>query len=141
MKLSNRKNTGASVDMQMTSMIDVTFLLLIFFMTTAGFQQTERELDPAIKVNKPSTARATSRVEPAIVDVGRGTGGKFVFKLGGREMATADELEDVLRKLESKGDGAFIRAENETPFDMAASAIQAAKQAGFIGVTYVPKGK
>ncbi len=140
MKLSNRKNTGATVEMQMTSMIDVTFLLLIFFMATSGFQQTERELNPAIKVNKPASTKATSRVEPAIIDVGKATGGAYVYKLGGREFSDPAELETVLRKLESKGDGAFVRAEDDAPFNMAAAAIQAAKQAGYVGVSYVPKG-
>ncbi len=141
MKLSNRKRSGAAVEMQMTSMIDVTFLLLIFFMTTSGFQQTERELDPNIKVNKAAATRATSRVEPAMIDVMRGSSGEFVYKLGGREMIAATELENILRKLEGKGEGAYIRADNEAPFDMAATAIQAAKQAGFVKVTYDPKVK
>src|SRR5882757_5707837 len=101
MRLSSRK-AGASVDMQMTSMIDVVFLLLIFFMATSGFTIAERELDPGIKVNKPSSTKSTSHVEPAMVDVIRGEGG-FVYKLGAREFKEASELGSVLRKLENKG--------------------------------------
>jgi biopolymer transport protein ExbD len=138
MRLSSRK-AGASVDMQMTSMIDVVFLLLIF-LATSGFHMSERELDPGIKVNKPSSTKASSRVEPAIVDVVRGDGG-YLYKLGGREFQDATELAGVLRKLENKGEGAFVRTEDGAPFDMAATAIQACKDVGFVNVNYVPKGK
>jgi len=120
-------------------MIDVVFLLLIFFMVTSAFQKAERELDPGIKVNKPSSTQASSRVEPAIVDLVRGERG-YVYKLGGREFKSPNELAGVLRKLENKGDGAFVRTEDGAPFDMAATAIQTCKDAGFVRVNYVPKG-
>lgn len=139
MRLTSRKNLGASVELQMTSMIDVTFLLLIFFLVTSAFMPTERDLDPGIKVNKPSAAEVTSHVEPAIVDIVQAEG-RFVYKLGGREMNTAAELLDVLRKLDNKGEGAFVRTEDAAPFDMAARAIQSCKSAGFINVQYIPKG-
>ena len=134
MRLSSRKS-GASVEMQMTSMIDVTFLLLIFFMATSGFTIAERELDPRLVVDQPSATRSTSRMEPAIVDIVP-SGGGFVYKLGGREFKTAAELGSVLRKLENKGDGAVVRGDDKAPFDMAPAAIQACKDAGFINVRY-----
>jgi biopolymer transport protein ExbD len=121
--------------MQMTSMIDVVFLLLIFFMATSGFVVAERELDPKLVVDKPSSTRSTSRMEPAIVDIVP-SGSEFVYKLGGREFKTAPELRTVLRKLENKGDGAVVRGDDKAPFDMAPAAIQACKDAGFINVRY-----
>lgn len=139
MRLTSRKASSAPVEMQMTSMIDVTFLLLIFFMVTSSFHQTERELDPGIKVDKKAAASRTSPVEPAIVDVSLGGTG-FVFKLGGREFITSAELVVVLKQFENKNDGAFVRVNDEAPFEMAAAAIQACKDAGFVNVSYVPKG-
>jgi biopolymer transport protein ExbD len=133
-RLSSRKS-GASVEMQMTSMIDVTFLLLIFFMATSGFVIAERELDPRLVVDQPSATRSTSRMEPAIIDIVP-SGGGFVYKLGGREFKTTAELGSVLRKLENKGDGAVVRGDDRAPFDMAPAAIQACKDAGFINVRY-----
>ena len=59
MKLTNRRH-GSKIDLQMTSMIDVVFLLLIFFMVTSSFNKAERELDPAIK-----TQRATGKAAAA----------------------------------------------------------------------------
>jgi biopolymer transport protein ExbD len=135
MRLTSRRHS-AKLELQMTSMIDCVFLLLIFFMVTSSFHRTERELDPAIKVQR-SSARSASDLAPAMVDVVR-SGGNFVYKLGGRELRSAAELTDVLRQLDNKLDGAVVRVENEAPFDMAAGAIQACKSAGFALVSYVP---
>ena len=139
MKLSNRKNRpDAAVELSMTSMIDVVFLLLIFFMTTASFIKTERNLDSGIKVEKKSSS-AASDLEPAIVEVLR-SGERFVFRLGSREFGAAEELVDVLRQFENKHDGAFVRVSDEAPFRMAAAAVQACKRAGLAIVSYVPFG-
>lgn len=135
MKLTNRRH-GSKIDLQMTSMIDCVFLLLIFFMVTSSFNKAERELDPAIKVQRAAGA-AASDLAPAMVDVVRGERG-FVYKLGGREMTSASELTRVLRQLNNKADGAIVRVEDEAPFEMAASAIQSCKSAGFALVSYVP---
>ena len=134
MKLTSRRH-GSKIELQMTSMIDCVFLLLIFFMVTSSFHQAERELDPAIKVQR--AASAASDLAPAIVDVVRGTQG-FVYRLGGRELTSAAELTGVLRQLENKLDGAVVRATDDAPFEMAASAIQSCKGAGFSLVSYVP---
>ena len=137
MKLSNRKQRHDSeVELSMTSMIDVVFLLLIFFMTTASFVNTERNLDSGIKVEKKSS-RATSDLEPAIVEVLR-SGERFVFRLGSREFSATSELIDVLRQFDNKHDGAFVRVSDEAPFRMAAAAVQACRHAGYAIVSYVP---
>jgi biopolymer transport protein ExbD len=141
MRLTNRsgKHSGSS-ELNMTPMIDCVFLLLIFFMTTASFIRPERELNPAIKVQKAS-AKAASDLQPAVIDVVMGSGGKFVFKLGGREIQTQQELTQVLRQFDNKVQGAFVRVSDDAIFDLPAAAIQAAKDAGFPFVSYVPLEK
>lgn len=139
MRLTSRSGRHSSkIELQMTSMIDVVFLLLIFFIVTSSFHKTERELDPAIKVQKTSLSQTTSDLAPAIVEIVRGTSGSFVYKLGGREMTSAIELTDVLRQFDNKLEGAVVRVANEAPFEMAANAIQACKDARFSRVAYVP---
>jgi biopolymer transport protein ExbD len=121
----------------MTSMIDVVFLLLIFFMVTSSFVKTERDLDSGIKVERESAGGEQSDFEPAIVDVVNANG-TFVYRLGSRDFATQQELVQVLRQFENKVDGAFVRVSSDAPFDMAAAAIQACKTANFVTVSYVP---
>ena len=138
MRLSTRKaKKDSKLELQMTSMIDMVFLLLIFFMATSSFVKTEKELDSAIKVKSKSQA-VKNNLEPAIIEIVTGDSGAFVFKMGSREILTADELEDVLTQFPNKLDGAFVRVADEAPFEMAASAIRAAKAANFLGVSYVP---
>ncbi len=152
MKLSSRKlECDTRVELQMTSMIDVVFLLLIFFMTTAAFVKTERNLDSAVSTKKKAPARQDRDVEPTIIEITRSTAGSFVYKLGGREFASQKELADVVRKkrqldvrdilggaMGPSGPEAFVRVSDEAPFEMAAAAIQVCKAAGYRGVAYVP---
>jgi biopolymer transport protein ExbD len=140
MKLTSRGRDSAKLELQMTSMIDCVFLLLIFFMVTASFSLTERELDSAIKVRRAALSSAASDLQPAVVEVVRGTGGSYIYKIGGREMTELEELTDVLRRFDNKLDGAIVRVDDNAPFAMAATAIQACKNAGYSLVSYVPLG-
>jgi biopolymer transport protein ExbD len=137
-KLSSHKiEHGATLDLPMTSMIDVVFLLLIFFMVSASFIQTERNLDSAIEVRNRSAQQAQSNLEPAIVEIVE-SGGRHVYKVGAREMISEAELQNLLAQFPDKLQGAFVRVSDTAPFRMAAAAIQSAKSAGFTVVTYVP---
>jgi len=138
MKLSSRKTEREKrIELSMTPMIDVVFLLLIFFMTTASFVKTERQLDSAIRVKNKTADQALSDLEPAIVEVAP-SGDRFLYKLGTREIASEEELTRVLASFPNKEDGAFVRVSDGAPFRMAAAAIQACKTAGFATVSYVP---
>ena len=136
MRLTNRRH-GSKIDLQMTSMIDCVFLLLIFFMVTSSFARTERELDTGL-ATETRTVKAAGDLAPIVVEIIRGDGG-FVFKVGGRQLASREELTDVLRTIENKLDGAFVRAADDAPFLMAAAAIQACKDAGLLKTTYAPR--
>ncbi len=134
---SHKLSRESKIELQMTSMIDVVFLLLIFFMTTSAFVKTERTLSSAIKVNERSASQSPTDLEPAVIDIVQADG-HFVYRLGTRDFDSADELTPVLRQFENKHDGAFVRVSDEAPFSMAAAAIQSSKSAGFVAVSYVP---
>ena len=138
MRLTHSRKRNNQFELQLTPMIDVVFQLLIFFMVTLGFMQTERELDSAIQV-KSQSAEKRRDLEPAIIEVGKAkTGSSMVFRIGGKEFAAAADMFSLLRSLPNKLDGAFVRVSDEAPFEMAAAAIQSAKTAGFVSVTYLP---
>ena len=137
MRLTNRRTErGEKIELSMTSMIDVVFLLLIFFMTTASFVKTERQLDSNIK-NQDSASSSASDMEPAIVEIVN-SGGEFVFRIGARDVRSGTELTQILRQFPSKLDGAYVKVSDDAPFGMAAAAIQSCKDADFTTVTYVP---
>ena len=136
MRLTSRSiKHGGTLDLPLTSMIDVVFLLLIYFLVTASLIQEERELDSGIKVQRAAPRAAD--LAPAVIDIVRGGPG-HIYRLGGREFTSAVELRSVLNQFENKVDGAFVRVDDGAPFDMAASAIQACKDARFLSVSYVP---
>lgn len=120
--------------LQVTSMIDVIFLLLIFFMATTTFSQPEAHLTPGLKEQR-ATGRA-SDLEPQIVDVTR-EGDRDVFRLGARVLMDKASLVAALRELPTEP-GVFVRVSDEVRVESAAAAVQACRDAGFEKVSYVP---
>src|SRR5690606_15063051 len=80
----------------MTSMIDVVFLLLVFFLVTSSFSQNEGRLSAAARPQ--SDAPATSELAPQVVDV-IVRNGRDTFVLGERASPDARQLTAWLREL------------------------------------------
>lgn len=138
MKLSSHKRIRKrQITLDMTSMIDVVFLLLIFFLVTSSFTKTERDLDAVTQVRQQSAASAQSDLQPAIVLLAN-VDGKWVYQIGSNHLDTFERLQEVLQQFPNKADGAFVRAPDGAPYAMAAAAIQACKNVDFPGVSYVP---
>tara|TARA_B100000676_G_C17937257_1_gene764349 strand:- start:351 stop:713 length:363 start_codon:yes stop_codon:yes gene_type:complete len=116
-------------------MIDVVFLLLIFFMVTTSFTQAEKELDPAIKTDGSGTNTA-SDLEPIIIDV-FDDGGIPSFRLGSQTSTTIDELRIQLQAITNRDDGAFVKVGNGVPFYYPAAAMQVCSELSFATVTYI----
>lgn len=122
----------------MTSMIDVVFLLLIYFMITTAYMRPERHLDSGVKVEEKSGNSSTSDLQPAIVELHK-AGDSYVFRVGSREMTNQAELTEILRQFPNKLDGAFVKVPDDVPFRAAAAAIQACRSAEFRLVHYLPR--
>ena len=138
MKLSTRhRDTKSKIELSMTSMIDVVFLLLIFFLVTTTFQSPERQLQSNIKVEQQTAAQQSAQLEPAVIDV-MTVNGQHVYKIGGLTTNSLEQLAKVLSSFPNKDDCAFVRVGEEVPFEMAAFAINQCKQAGFHVVSYIP---
>lgn len=139
MKLSSVKvNRQSKIDLQITPMIDVVFLLLIFFMVNLRVVQAERELDPAIKP-KQSGGSSQLDFEPVIVEIVEGASGQYIYRLGASDYVAA-ELKTKLVNFPDKSN-AFVKVSDGAPFGMAATAIQHCKSANFQSVSYVPGGE
>ena len=124
----------------MTSMIDVVFLLLIFFLVTTTFVRPEKQVRSAIKVVEKNAEQSKSELEPAIVDVVQ-QNGKAIFKLGAIRTNDIAEIRKTLSTFENKSDGAFVRVADDVPFENAAQAIGACRITGFDSVSYLPLRK
>jgi len=136
MKLSNRQLRTTRMELSMTSMIDVVFLLLIFFIVTTTFVRPERQVISAIKVNQQRASAEMSNLDPAIVDISL-QNSQVVFRIGAVQTNDLDTVKKVLKGFENKSEGAFVRVADDVPFEAAAQAIGACRASGFSSVSYL----
>lgn len=118
----------------MTSMIDVVFLLLIFFLLTANFSQSEDRLNATIQSERAGSS--VSQLQPQIVSIEM-IQNRVGFRIGERVVFTGKALESILKQLPQEA-GIAVKVDDRVPIQAAATALQAAHDAGFIKRTYVP---
>lgn len=117
-------------------MIDVTFLLLIYFMVTVVMSEQEDRLSPLLQTRQDSTAGASSDFQVQIVEV-LALDGEPRYRLGTQVYVDRPSLTEALSNLEREP-GVFIQVTDVVPVGFAIAAVQAARDAGFEKVTYVP---
>ena len=88
--LKKKRRIGVSIDM--TPMVDVAFLLLIFFMTTTQFQPPERD---KIELPKSNSEAKSPESDVITIAVTKAPAVKVVFK-----QHTADGLQEVTLQLD-----------------------------------------
>jgi len=129
-----RKADDRKPEISLASMIDVTFLLLAYFVITTGSGVNESKLSPNLRVQQGSEVQ--DDLEPQVLEVLR-VDGVPVFRLGSVDLATRAELVAALDPL-PREKGLFVRVHAGVEVAAAAAAIQCARDAGFEAVTYVP---
>ena len=117
-------------------MIDVTFLLLLYFMVTTVLAKPEDRLSPSLQTTRENPAGASADFQPQIVEV-LAVGGAPAFRLGTAVIRDKTALTEALAVLH-KPSGLFVKVYGDVPVAAAAAALQAARDAGFDQVTYVP---
>jgi len=117
-----------------TGMIDVIFLLLIFFMTTSTLAIPESQLSSALQTRRDAGQAAD--FQPIIVEAVQ-VAGAPAFRLGERVFRDPLELRRALREL-PREQGVFFRVESGVSVGWIAAGVQACRDAGFTKVTYVP---
>ncbi len=132
-RADSRSRPGARL--QLTSMIDVIFLLLLFFMVTSAQQSPESRLASGLAVERRE-ASASADFQPQVIDVGVFDGAPG-FRLGERILRDQAELAAAVSRL-PKETGVFVRVAPDVRVDWPARALQACQDAGFTRVNYVP---
>ncbi len=125
-----------TVTLNLASMIDVTFLLLLYFLVTTVLARPEDRLSPTLQTQSESAAGPTADFQPQILDVLMSEGAP-VYRLGTQIIADRAALLPALEALH-KPAGLFIQVFDDVPVGAAAAAFQAGRDAGFEQVTYVP---
>ena len=123
----NIKRSTVAGTLSLTPLIDVVFLLLIFFLVTSEFEDEERRMDIVL----PSATSAVPMVgqpREIIVDIDR----EGEIYLRGQQVSLG-ELEGLLRTAVANNptnQTAIIRADQETAFQPVVSVMDACNRTG-----------
>lgn len=131
---SSRRRRSRLGALPLTSMIDVVFLLLVFFLVTADFAKKENKLPSALQTEGGGVQ--SSDMQPQIIRISV-LNGESVFTIGQVRCSDRASLESVLGQL-PREPGVAIKAEPDVPIQSIATALQAARNAGFARRSYVP---
>ena len=147
-----RERGTTSIGLNLTSMIDVVFLLLVYFLVATDFTQSEEiyRLDLPERTDGLSIDPFELDDEPVRIFV-RGIGGfdgdyrLQVDGAGADEISSFDSLYDFLsaRRLDGLGGGLFaadhpvlVVPTPQTPWSYAVGAFNAAVRAGYVNITF-----
>ena len=116
---ASEADTG--IHIEMTPMIDMVFLLLIFFLVATTFQQTEREMQIALPIAS-SSEPISALLQELVINVD--AGGKII--VGGRtleadalgEMVTSAVANNPEQKVTIRGDRGTVYANIVTVLDI-----------------------
>jgi biopolymer transport protein ExbD len=121
------RNQGEEIPaLNLTSMIDVLFVLIIFFVVGTEFIRAEKQIE--LKLPQVASNHALSAApEKKIVNVYRD--GDITFD---GKTVSLDELKDRLTaaRAQYKALGVLVRGDGSTPFERVANVLNACKQAG-----------
>ena len=133
-----RRKKREKLDITLISMIDVLFVLLLFFMVSTTFNNHTQ-----IKVQLPEAEGAEVEQTPKMVSLTIDADGVYYLSGdGGVPQKLADQqlqtLKQALQKLaaESKDLPFIINADGKTPHQAVMTALEAAGDAGFSHITF-----
>ena len=120
-------------DVNLTPLIDVVFLLLIFFMVSTTF---ERETE--ISIELPEASGKQVETERQLVEISIDEKGRYFVN---REEVINTQLETLKRAIKkAAGDTAkpqvLLSADKATPHQAVITAMDAARQLGFVNLTF-----
>ena len=112
--------------LNLTPMIDVLFLLIIFFVVGTKFIESERQIELTLPRVKPGEALAAAP-EKKVINVYRD--GQITFD---RQNVTLDELTERLAvaRGQYRALGVLVRGDGSATFERVASVLSACKHAG-----------
>lgn len=116
----------------MASMIDVTFLLLSFFLVTSGMGRLEGRLSGALG----TSSGAAGDLQAVVIEV-HGSPGAAWYRVAGRRLDGAAALAQALQPL-PREPGAAVRVHDGPSVADAAAVLQLVRNAGFERVSYAP---
>lgn len=127
-----RHRKPEELDVNITPLVDVVFLLLIFFMVSTTFDRQSE-----LNIELPEASGEITESEVVDVEIFIKQDGKFIIN----DNAVSSNIDSLLRALrEAAGDNSdprvIISADKETTHQAVMTAMDAARQMGFIHITF-----
>ena len=132
-----RKNRSRAPQLALTSMLDVIFLLLCFFVTVSVFSQWESEI--TIKLPSASTAEEPDRL-PGEIIVNLDKDGKVT--VNGKALGL-DDLRDRLAKVAKfyPDQAVIIRADKDVRYELLVGVIDTCRAANVWNFSFATNGE
>ena len=127
-----KPHTKDDVDINLTPLIDVVFLLLIFFMVSTTFKQ-----ESSITINLPEASSEKPVAQDNLIEISIDEQGRFFIN---QAQVVNTRLATVKRALEKIVAGrknliVVISADAKTPHQSVVTAMDAARQAGLLNLS------
>lgn len=117
---------GNKVSIEMTPMIDMVFLLLIFFLVATTFQQTEREMQIVLPV-----ASASEPISALLQEIVINVDAEGRFFLGGRRVSVEDLKTIVTEAVAvNPGQKVTVRGDRDSAFANIVTVLDVCKHVG-----------
>lgn len=134
MRLGNRNKKQEDAQIDMTSMLDIVFIMLIFFIVTSSFVK-----ESGIEVNRPQASNAVSQNEAGIFIAITANNEIYIDKrVVDRERVQAN-LEQLL--IETPNSSVVIQADEFAFNGTVISVMDAAKGAGVLNIALATEQK
>lgn len=133
-----RRKPREKLDITLISMIDVLFVLLLFFVVSTRFNQQS-----GISIQLPEAAGEQTQEPPKTVTLLISAEGHYLLEneAGGAEELPDQKKETLLAELRKRAQTAsqepfIIKADDKTPHQYVITALDFAGQAGFTHITF-----
>lgn len=124
------------ITVNLASMIDVSFILLFYFLMATMLEDRENRLSTGLQTQSAETAKSAGDFQTQVIEV-RYLDAAPAYKIGERLCRDRAALGSALESL-PKSSGIFVKVYDNVAVEFAVAAIQVARDAGFEQVTYVP---
>lgn len=137
MQLTRQKHRLVTAKLHMAAMIDIVFLLLIFFMCTTTFARPEEDLPTQLPAESPAESLLDD-FDPVLIDL-RQVDGRVRILCDGQVCGDDRELGAMLRARRAIADvPVIIRGEGEVPFGNMVHVLDLCYRLGLHRVAYFP---
>jgi biopolymer transport protein ExbD len=143
MLLTRQKQEPAAPQLNMASMVDVVFLLLIFFMCTSSFTQIEDKLPTQLSQVGTGANQETMELPPIRIILHRNSSGAVLTTCENEDFLES-EFRNLVRKLKEwraiDDMRVIIEGQGTVPFGYMVRALDACYQAELRRVAFSAKG-